>query len=322
MERITLQQTDLNVSRIVLGTMTFGGQADEEMSREILDCALDAGINFVDTANVYNKGASEEILGRLLHGRRQQVILASKVFNRMGDGPDESGLSRRAILRAIEDSLKRLQTDYLDIYYLHQPDWNVPIEESLAAMDALVRQGKVRYAGSSNYAAWQVAEMHELARANGYMPAAVTQPMYNVLARAIEQEYIAMAKRYGISMVVYNPLAGGLLSGKHQRSAYTPGTRFDNNKMYQDRYWHDDMFDAVEALSAAAAQEGRSLISLSLNWLLHHSAAHCVILGASRLDQLESNLRTLSDGPLEENSVRTCDVIWQVLRGAAPRYNR
>ncbi len=322
MERITLPQTELHVSRIVLGTMTFGGQADEAMSREILDCALDAGINFVDTANVYNKGVSEEIVGRLLKGRRQNVILASKVFGKMGDGADEAGLSRAAILRGVEDSLRRLQTDYLDVYYLHQPDWNCPIEESLEAMEALVKQGKVRYPASSNYAGWQVAEMQELARRNGYRPASITQPMYNVLARGIEQEYIAMAKHYQVSMIVYNPIAGGLLTGKHQRASYTPGTRFDNNKMYQDRYWHEDMFDAVDGLLAAAEQEGRSLISMALNWLLHHSAAHGVILGASRTEQLESNLRTLADGPLTENSLKTCDVIWQALRGPTPRYNR
>ena len=248
MERITLPQTELHVSRIVLGTMTFGGQADEAMSREILDCALDAGINFVDTANVYNKGVSEEIVGRLLKGRRQNVILASKVFGKMGDGADEAGLSRAAILRGVEDSLRRLQTDYLDVYYLHQTDWNCPIEESLEAMDALVKQGKVRYPASSNYAGWQVAEMQELARRNGYRPASITQPMYNVLARGIEQEYIAMAKHYQVSMIVYNPIAGGLLTGKHQRSSYTPGTRFDNNKMYQDRDGRGGSFYACDAL--------------------------------------------------------------------------
>ncbi|MBS1824024.1 MAG: aldo/keto reductase [Acidobacteria bacterium] len=322
MEKIVLAQTELQVSRIVLGTMTFGGQADEGMSRKILDCALDAGVNFVDTANVYNKGVSEEIVGRLLKGRRQSVVLASKVFGKMGDGPDDAGLSRKAILKAAEESLRRLDTDYLDVYYLHQPDWNTPIDESLEAMDALVKQGKVRYPASSNYAGWQVAEMQEIARRNGYVPAAITQPMYNVLARGIEQEYTAMAKRYEVSMLVYNPLAGGLLTGKHARSSFTPGTRFDNNKMYQDRYWHEDMFDAVEGLQGAATQEGRSLISLALNWLLHHSPAQGIILGASRAEQLESNLRTLADGPLSENSVRICDVIWLALRGQTPKYNR
>lgn len=302
--------------------MTFGGQADEAASARILDAALDAGIDFVDTANAYNKGVTEEILGRLLDGRRQRVILASKVFNRMGDGPDDSGLSRAAMRKAIDATLQRLRTDYVDIYYLHAPDWNTPLEESLETMNELVRAGKVRFPASSNYAAWQVAAMQAIAREKGYRPAVITQPMYNLLARGIEQEYLAMAKAYGVSTVVYNPLAGGLLTGKHRRTAVTPGTRFDNNRMYQDRYWHDDMFDAVEALEAMAREEGRSLISLSLNWLLHHSAADCIILGATSAAQLQQNLAALEQGPLSENALRTCDVVWQALRGPAPKYNR
>lgn len=322
MERITLKQTDLAVSRVVLGTMTFGGQADEATSRRILDKAIDSGINFLDTANSYNKGVTEEIVGRALLGRRSNYILASKCFNKMGDGADESGLSRKAMFRAIEDSLRRLRTDYLDVYYLHQPDWNVPIDETLETMEELVKQGKVRYPASSNYAAWQVAQMQEAARRNGYKPAVITQPMYNLLARGIEQEYCAMAQAYGISMVVYNPLAGGLLTGKHRRDSYTPGTRFDNNKMYQDRYWHEDTFDAVEALEQVARQENRSLISVALNWVMRHSPVDCMILGATSVEQLDMNLSTLAHGPLSENTLKTCDVIWGALRGQTPNYNR
>lgn len=322
MQTVSLPQTDLSVSRICLGTMTFGGQADEATSGQILARAFDAGINFVDTANAYNKGVSEEFLGRLLAGKRQQIILASKVFNRMGDQPHEAGLSRKAIVHAIEQSLLRLRTDYLDLYYLHAPDWNVPIEESLEAMETLVQQGKVRYPASSNYAGWQVMQMQCLAKEKGYKPAVITQPMYNVLARGIEQEYLAMAKACKVSMVVYNPLAGGLLTGKHRRDAYTPGTRFDNNKMYQDRYWHSAMFDAVEALEQAAKDEGRTLISLSLNWLLHHTPAQCMILGASSPEQLMSNLTTLQDGPLSAKALDTCDSVWQTLHGPTPKYNR
>jgi aryl-alcohol dehydrogenase-like predicted oxidoreductase len=322
LEQITLKQTDLTVSRIVLGTMTFGGQADERTSARILAKAMDAGINFLDTANAYNKGVTEEILGKLLDGRRHRFILASKVFNKMGEGPDESGLSRAAIFKGVEESLKRLRTDYLDIYYLHQPDWKVPIEESLAAMEELVKQGKVRYPASSNYAAWQVVQMQEVARREGYKPAVITQPMYNLLARGVEQEYLAMNEVYDLSTVVYNPLAGGLLTGKHDRSKITPGTRFDNNRMYQDRYWHEDMFDAVEALQRVAEQDKRTLVSLSLNWLLRHTSVDCVILGATKVEQLESNLRSLEEGPLSENALRACDVVWYALRGPAPKYNR
>ncbi|MDX1981877.1 MAG: aldo/keto reductase [Bryobacteraceae bacterium] len=322
MQQITLKQTDLKVSRAVLGTMTFGGQVDERGSIRILEAAIDAGINFIDTANVYNRGVTEDIVGKGLVGKRKRVILASKVFGRMGDQPDQQGLSRRAIRRAIDESLARLQTDYLDIYYLHQPDWNVPLEESLAAMDELVREGKVRYTASSNYAAWQVAQMQHLAKENGWSPAVITQPMYNLLARGIEQEYMAMAKQYGISTVVYNPLAGGLLTGKHARETQTPGTRFDNNRMYQDRYWHNQMFDAVETLKNAAAAEGRSLISLALNWMLHHTAADCMILGATRLEQLQQNLAAMAEGPLSESLLAVCDETWRGLRGTIPNYNR
>ncbi|HUQ95932.1 MAG TPA: aldo/keto reductase [Bryobacteraceae bacterium] len=322
MQTTTLKRTGLNVSRVVLGTMTFGGQADETTSGQILDRALDAGINFVDTANAYNKGVTEEILGRALKGRRDRVVLASKVFNKMGDAADEQGLSRKAIERAIEDTLRRLRTDYLDLYYLHAPDWNVPIEESLAAMDSLVQAGKVRFPASSNYASWQVVQMLSLAANYGYRPAAVTQPMYNLLARGIEQEYLAMTQYYGISTVVYNPLAGGLLTGKHRRQAVTPGTRFDKNKMYQDRYWHDNMFDAVDALQEIAREERRTLVSLALNWIYHHTVADCMILGATSVEQLDENLKALEEGPLSENALRGCDAIWDALRGPAPKYNR
>lgn len=322
MDYVILKQTDLKVSRIVLGTMTFGGQADESASGAILDLALASGVNFIDTANAYNKGVTEEILGRYLRGKRDQVVLASKVFNRMGDGPDEKGLSRAAINRGIEDSLRRLQTDYLDIYYLHAPDWTVPIEESLDAMQRLVDAGKIRYVASSNYAAWQVAQMQQLAAQNGWKPAVITQPMYNLLARGLEQEYLAMADAYQISMIVYNPLAGGLLTGKHRRDQITPGTRFDNNRMYQERYWHEDMFDSVEALQKIAQQENRMMLSLAINWLYRHTPVDCIIMGATSAAQLQQSLDSLKSGALSENALRACDVIWHALRGPAPKYNR
>lgn len=322
MDYIHLKQTDLTISRIVLGTMTFGGQADEASSFEILDYAIGEGINFLDTANAYNKGDTESLLGRYLKSKRQSVILASKVFNKMGEGPDEKGLSRAAIQRAVEDSLARLRTDYLDVYYLHQPDRTVAIEESLEAVERLVEAGKVRYVASSNYASWQIAQMQHIAASNGWKPALITQPMYNLLSRGIEQEYLEMTAAYQLSTIVYNPLAGGLLTGKHKRERVTPGTRFDNNRMYQDRYWHDDMFDAVDALQKTAESEGRSLISLALNWVYRHTPVEAMILGATQKSQLEQNLRVLGEGPLSENALRTCDVIWQALRGPTPRYNR
>ncbi|MCL6482199.1 MAG: aldo/keto reductase [Firmicutes bacterium] len=322
MHSVTLKHTDLTVSRACLGTMTFGGQTDEEAARRIVARALDAGINFFDTANIYHQGRSEMLLGKALGARRKDVVLASKVRGKMGEAADESGLSRRAIFRAIEDSLRRLGTDYLDIYYLHQPDYDVPLEETLEAMEELVRQGKVRWPGSSNYASWQVVRMLWLAEKNGWRPAWVTQPMYNLLARGIEQEFLPMAREFGISTVVYNPLAGGLLTGKHRPEAPLAGTRFDGNAMYLDRYWHPACFEAVEKLKTAAEQAGRSLVSLALNWLLHHTAADCIILGASRLEQLEQNLAALEEGPLPPEAVEACDRVWDGLRGVTPKYNR
>jgi 1-deoxyxylulose-5-phosphate synthase len=322
MDKITLKHTDLNVSRICFGTMTLGGQTDEAGAARMIELCAESGINFLDTANVYNQGASEEMLGRLLGSRRRNFILASKVRNKMGDAPDLAGLSRPAILRGIDDSLRRLRTDYLDLYYLHLPDPSVPIEESLDAMNEVVKQGKVRYLASSNYSAWQITEMCWIAERKGYQAPWAAQPMYNLIARGIEQEYLPMCKHFGVSNIVYNPLAGGLLTGKHKRDAPIPGTRFDKNKMYLDRYWHPADFDAVEQLSEIAQKAGRSLLSMSLNWLYHHTAIDCIILGASRSEHLEQNLAALRDGPLTAETVEACDRVWTELRGPSPKYNR
>jgi aryl-alcohol dehydrogenase-like predicted oxidoreductase len=226
------------------------------------------------------------------------------------------------MLRAIDESLQRLQTDYLDLYYLHQPDYAVAIDETLEAMEQLVRQGKVRYPASSNYSGWQVCRMQWLAEKNSYKPAWITQPMYNLLARGIEQEYLPMTREFGVSTVVYNPLAGGMLTGKQKRGAPIAGTRFDNNQMYLNRYWYDAYFDAVEEILAIARAAGRSPVSFALNWLLHHTTIDCVILGASRIEQLEENLKAMDDGALPASAVAACDAVWAKLRGVTPQYNR
>jgi 1-deoxyxylulose-5-phosphate synthase len=325
MEIRTLPHTGLSVSRICFGTMTFGAQVDEPAAGRIFERCLDGGINFFDTANVYNAGESERILGRLLAGRRDRVVLASKVRGKMGEAPHEQGLSRAAIVEAVDRSLERLGTDYLDLYYLHLPDYAVPIEESLEAMDSLVRAGKVRHVATSNYAAWQVCRMHALCEKNGWAVPYVSQPMYNLLARGIEAEYLPMCRELGVSTVVYNPLAGGLLTGKHSQQAPVAGSRFDSpqlGRMYMDRYWHPAQFEAVERLRAAAALAGRSLVSVALNWILHHTPADCVILGASRIEQLEQNLAVLNEGALPVPVLEECDRVWESLRGVAPRYNR
>lgn len=322
METILLKGTNLNVSRICFGAMTFGGQTDEPAARRMIDYCLDNGIHFLDTANAYNNGAAEEILGRIIRGRRDRVVLATKVRNKMGEGPDMAGLSRPAMMRAIDDSLRRLGTDYVDIYYLHLPDYSVPIEETLDAMNDLIRQGKVRHAATSNYSGWQVVQMLWISERKGYQAPRISQPMYNLIARGIEQEYLPMSKEFGISNIVYNPLAGGLLTGKHQAQAPLPGTRFDNNQMYLDRYWHPQDFAAVEELKAIAGRIGRSLISLSLCWLYYNTPADCIILGASKQEHLEQNLAVFKDGALDPETLKACDAVWNKLRGPTPKYNR
>ena len=320
--KITLKHTQLEVSRLCFGTMTFGKPLDQAGATQIVDRCIEAGINFFDSANMYQHGVAESMLGQAIQGRRDKLVIASKAFFKMGEEPDQQGLSRKSILRAIDESLKRLNTDYLDLYYFHAPDHVTPIEESMEAMGLLVKAGKVRYPATSNYAAWQVVQMLWLAKEHGYQPPYISQPMYNLLARGIEQEYLPMCKEFDISTVVYNPLAGGLLTGKHRQSEVTPGTRFDSNKLYQDRYWHRQDFEAVEKLRAIAAAAGRSLVSLALNWVLHHTAADCVILGASSLRQLDENLAAAAEGPLPEETVKACDEVWQELRGPLPVYNR
>ena len=303
--------------------MTFGAQTDENTARRMVDRCLEAGVNFFDTANIYNQGRSETILGKALAGRRDKVVLATKVRGKMGEGADESGLSPAAIRKALDASLRRLGTDYTDIYYLHQPDYDTPIEETLAAMDEAVRAGKVRYPAVSNYAAWQVCEIHWLAEKHGYKPPRISQPMYNLLARGIEEEYLPFCRRFGVAVVPYNPLAGGLLSGKHsRRQGPISGTRFDGNQMYLDRYWHDDYFAAVEELAAIARGASRTLVELSFQWLLSQPVVDSIILGASRLEQLEENLKACEGGALDEATLARCDAVWKRLRGITPKYNR
>jgi aryl-alcohol dehydrogenase-like predicted oxidoreductase len=322
MNKVKLKGTDLEVSRLCFGTMTFGKPVNQATATRMVDMCLDKRIDFVDTANLYQTGLAETMLGEAMRGKRDKLIVATKVRGKMGDGPDQSGLSKRAIFRAVEDSLKRLQTDYLDLYYLHQPDYAVPMEETLNAMEELVKQGKIRYSGTSNYSGWQVCEALWIAKENRCKPANVSQPMYNLLARGIEQEYLPMAKKYDVAVIAYNPLAGGLLTGKHSQAEIPPGTRFDNNSMYQERYWHSQNFAAVEKLKAASERAGRSLIDVALCWLLHHTQTDCVLLGATRMEQLEQNLAACEKGPVPREVLEVCEEVWRDLRGLVPIYNR
>lgn len=325
MEHRTPPGTDLSVPRLVLGTMTFGAQVDRAGAAAMVGRCLDAGVTMFDTANSYTGGTSEELLGEAVAGVRGEVLLASKVFNKTGDGPLDRGLRRPAIERALEATLRRLGTDHLDLYYLHAPDREAPLEETLEAMAAAVAAGKVRAIGMSNYAAWQLAEARSLTERSGWPAVSVSQPMYNLLARRIEDEYAEFSERYEIFNIVYNPLAGGLLTGKHDAAARPEAEgRFGNalGPMYRDRYWNRAQFDAVDALRAVAASAGLTLVELAFRWLLGRPLVGSVLLGASSLDQLEANLAAADGPPLAPDVLEACDDVWATLRGAAPAYHR
>lgn len=324
MDHRTPEGTDLSVSRLVLGTMTFGGQVDAATATAMVARCRDAGVTMFDTANSYNAGVSEEMLGAAVRPFRNEVLLASKVFNPTGDGADDRGLSRAAVDKALDATLRRLGTDHLDLYYLHAPDRSVPLEETLASMADAVAAGKVRFVGMSNYAAWQLAEARCLAQRHGWPPVHVSQPMYNLLARRVEDEYAEFSERYRMHDIVYNPLAGGLLTGKHTDPGRPQPGRFGSElgEMYRGRYWNAVQFEAVAALREIAEQAGLTLVELAFRWLLGRPLVDAVLLGASSLEQLEANLAAADGPPLTSDVLAACDDVWVRLRGAAPAYNR
>jgi aryl-alcohol dehydrogenase-like predicted oxidoreductase len=286
-----------------LGTMTFGLQCDEPTSISIMDRASEEGITFFDTADVYPLGgglpyvgATEEIIGRWLQaspGRREDTVLASKCFGAMGERPWQKGNSRKHIVEAVEASLRRLQTDYLDLYQLHGPDPSTPIDETLLALDDLVRSGKVRYVGSSNFLAYQIARALGRSEARDLVRFESVQPRYNLLFRQIERELLPLCAEDQLAVIPYNPIAGGMLSGKHQPGAPTEGSRFTlgtAGSMYQQRYWHDEVFDDVEAIKQIAKEADLSMVTLSVAWVLANPVVTSPIIGASRPDQLSDSV--------------------------------
>lgn len=323
MEYRYLPGTGLCVSRFSLGTMMFGGQTSEEDSFKIVDCALDAGINVVDTADMYNAGRSEIAVGKALKGKRANVILATKVGNPMSPDLNDRGLSRRHIISACEASLERLQTDYIDIYYMHIPDYHTPLEESLEAMSQLVREGKVRYIGFSNYASWQAADiMHISEKQNGIRPV-ITQNVYNLLTRGIEEELIPFARAHKVGLTVYNPIAAGLLTGKHKYGERPdPDTRFAQRKNYAERYWTEKNFAALDAFLKLAEECGMPIIEFAMKWIAANDAVDSILTGVSRLSQLEQNLTLLDGAPIPEDAMKKADEIYGELTGTRFKYNR
>lgn len=294
MEYRLLGRTGVEVSPLCLGTMMFGpwGNDDRDDSIRVIHHALDSGINFVDTADVYSAGVSEEIVGAALQGRRDDVVLATKFFMPMGDGPNRSGGSRRYIMRAVEDSLRRLDTDYIDLYQVHRPSPTMDVEETLGALTDLVRQGKVRYIGSSSYAASQIVEAQWASRERGLERFVTEQPPYSILVRGIEEDVLPTTQRYGMGTLTYSPLGGGWLSGKWRKdnaptptSKARPGARFDMATAANQR-----KLDIVESLAQIADEAGITMIELALAFVIRHPGVTSAIIGPRTMEQLESQL--------------------------------
>lgn len=307
----------------ILGTMTFGDQVELKEAQEMVDLAREAGINSFDTSNNYAGGESERILGRAISAFRDEVIISTKGGSPVGQNKAElSGLSPRALRSSVEGSLRRLNVEVIDVYYLHRPDPNVPIEETLESMAQLISEGKIRALGQSNFAAWQITEMNLLARTHGWPGALISQQVYNLLARRIESEYLACANHFGLTTIAYNPLAGGLLTGKHGLSTTpTPGSRFTKD-IYRARYWSEELFNATGELAAIARSAGMSLVDLSFAWLRGRKEIAAVLVGASSVSQLRENLRSVKLGQLAPEIDARCDEVWAKIAGAAPPYNR
>lgn len=305
MKHVRLGNTGLRVSRLCLGTMTFGYQCDEATSFAILDRAGEKGITFLDSSDVYplgggleRAGRTEEIIGKWIRGKRHDWVIATKCFGATGPQPFHAGNNRRHIFDAIDASLRRLGTDHIDLYQLHGYDPEVTTDETLGALDAIVRAGKVRYIGCSNYLAYQLARAIGRSDARGFARFVSVQPRYNLLFREFERELFPLCVEEGIGVIPYNPIAGGLLTGKHDRTKPpSEGTRFAFggrvSQLYQDRYWKDKLFDAVDALNRVAKDAGMSLATMSVAWVLAQPWVTSPIIGASRADQLDATVAAL-----------------------------
>ncbi|MDB4895792.1 MAG: adol/keto oxidoreductase [Firmicutes bacterium] len=320
-----LGNSGLKVSNLCLGTMAFGRWIDEDSSARVLDAALDAGVNFVDTADVYGKGMdndtpdqkgeSEAILGSLLGARRQRLVLATKVRGEMGRGPNEQGLSRGHIMAAVDASLRRLRTDYIDLYQCHSFDPNTPIEESLRALDDLVRQGKVRYIGCSNFAAWQIAKAHGISERLGLARFVSVQPQYSLLVRDVEGELLPFCRSEGVGVIPYSPMARGLLTGKYRKGEEPPaGTRAAAGEKRLHALMSDETFDRVERFRAACTEWGLAMPQVATAWVLANPAVTSAIVGASKPEQV-ADAAAAAELQLSAEQLQTLDQIFATPRG-------
>ncbi|MCB8876624.1 aldo/keto reductase [Acidisoma silvae] len=319
MEYRVLGRSGLKISVLTFGTMTFGGETffaktgstDVSGAQRQLDLCLDAGVNIVDTANVYSRGRSEEILGEAMEGRRNRLLVATKARFPMGEGPNDEGLSRHHLIAECEASLRRLRTDHIDLYQLHEWDGLTPLEETMEALDTLVKSGKVRYVGASNFSGWHLMKAMEIARREGFVPLVSQQIYYSLQSRDVENELLPISLDQGLGVMVWSPLAGGLLSGKYRRGKGAP----EGSRHFQD--WgeppvHDEakLYDTIEVLVAIAASRGVSAAEVALAWLLGRPAVTTVVIGARTEAQLKTNLGA-ADLKLTEDERAQLDAVSQ-----------
>jgi aryl-alcohol dehydrogenase-like predicted oxidoreductase len=286
-----LGNTGIQISGLCMGTMTFGREADKAASRAIFNQCRDAGINFFDCANVYSHGKAETILGELISDCREDLVVTSKFAGAMGSGPNTDGASRRHLVASLEASLKRLKTDYVDIYFLHRFDEHTPLEETLRALDDVVAQGKVRYTGVSNFAAWQIAKALGVSARNGWTPFHCVQPMYNLVKRQAEVEILPLAESENLAVISYNPLGGGILSGKYGTDRKAGQGRLTGDDMYQRRYGEQWIYDDAVKFTQFARDKGYHPVSLAVAWVAHHPAVTAPIIGARNVEQLKDSLQ-------------------------------
>jgi aryl-alcohol dehydrogenase-like predicted oxidoreductase len=322
---LTVPRAPVPMSRLVLGTMTFGDTVDAAGAAAMLDAALDAGITGLDTANGYAGGETERILGPLLATRRERVVLATKAGMPHPDAGDHAPLSAAGLRASLEGSLRRLGVERVDLFYLHQPDRATPVTETLSAVKEAMDRGEVGALGVSNFAAWQIAELNAAADTVGCPRPVVAQQLYNLLARRLEDEYLEFARVNGLLTVVYNPLGGGLLTGRHTFTENTATGRFGDSRlaaMYKERYWNPELFDAVGRLARIAEDAEIPLAELSLRWLLGSPDVGALLLGGSKVGQLQQNIAAAAAGPLPAVVVAASDEVGATLRGPMPAYNR
>ncbi|GHV60037.1 oxidoreductase [Spirochaetia bacterium] len=322
MQYNNLPGTNLKLSALSLGTMMFGSQTGESEALSIMDYAFEQGINFFDTVDGYNKGDSEHIVGKALKGRREAIFLGTQVGSPMEEGSFYCGLSRRHIISAVNASLQRLNTDYIDLYSMHVPDHETKLEESLETLTNLVRQQKVLYIGVSSFSAWLIADILALCDKYGFIAPVISHNVYNLITRGAESELVPFLQKHKLGIAAYNPIAGGLLSGKHKPGIPAPNTRFALQPSYYERYWSDENFVAVDKLSKIAKDENMTLLEMALRWCVKQDAVVTTISGVSKLEQIRQNIAALEGPPLSQSAMDACDAVWKSLAGERYSYFR